>query len=94
MNGINVLFNISDIQYKVSYGLLRWVYTDEINIESDSSFLLELLRAATRFKLEHLRQRYGRLCKSYRQWKAPVEDNFPLVYFVFPNLVHFLFSFS
>ena len=50
-------FIFSDIQYKVCYALLKWVYTDEINIEADSSFLLELLRAATRFKLEHLRQR-------------------------------------
>ena len=51
------MFSFVDIQYKVSYALLKWVYTDEINIEADSSFLLELLRAATRFKLEHLRQR-------------------------------------
>ena len=50
----------ADIKHNVSYALMKWVYTDEINIESDSTFLLELLRAATRFKLEHLRQRWHR----------------------------------
>jgi hypothetical protein len=52
-------FLFTDIKYNVSYALMKWVYTDDINIESDSGFLLELLRAATRFKLEHLRQRYA-----------------------------------
>ncbi|WAR02239.1 ANFY1-like protein, partial [Mya arenaria] len=50
---------------RVSYALMKWVYTDEINIESDSGFLLELLRAATRFKLEHLRQRCENGLMSY-----------------------------
>ncbi|XP_052802681.1 rabankyrin-5-like isoform X2 [Mya arenaria] len=61
--------NITDIQYKVSYALMKWVYTDEINIESDSGFLLELLRAATRFKLEHLRQRCENGLMSYVNMK-------------------------
>ncbi|KAL4223226.1 Ankyrin repeat and FYVE domain-containing protein 1 [Mactra antiquata] len=57
--------DFSDIKYKVSFALMKWVYTDEINIESDSNFLLELLRAATRFKLEHLRQRCENGLMSY-----------------------------
>ncbi|KAK7469532.1 hypothetical protein BaRGS_00036438, partial [Batillaria attramentaria] len=49
--------DMSDIQLEVARALLRWVYTDEINIKAEDTFLLELLRAATRFKLEALRKR-------------------------------------
>ncbi|XP_046578318.1 rabankyrin-5-like [Haliotis rubra] len=49
--------HVTDIQYDVAHALMRWVYTDEINIKVEDSFLLELLRAATKFKLEALRVR-------------------------------------
>ncbi|KAK3787016.1 hypothetical protein RRG08_037295 [Elysia crispata] len=53
---ISVL-DFTDIQHDVAYSLIRWIYTNEINIKAHDSFLLELLRAATRFKLEELRKR-------------------------------------
>ncbi|XP_052269001.1 rabankyrin-5-like isoform X3 [Dreissena polymorpha] len=65
--------HITDIQYKVSYALMKWVYTDDINIESDSGFLLDLLRAATRFKLEHLRQRCENGLMSYVNMKNCIQ---------------------
>ncbi|XP_041349199.1 rabankyrin-5-like [Gigantopelta aegis] len=49
--------DLSDIKHDVAFSLLRWVYTDEIDIRAEDTFLLELLRAATRFKLEALRRR-------------------------------------
>ncbi|XP_076453246.1 rabankyrin-5-like [Babylonia areolata] len=49
--------DMSDIKLEVGRALLRWVYTDEINIKAEDTFLLELLRAATRFRLEALRKR-------------------------------------
>ncbi|CAG5125828.1 unnamed protein product [Candidula unifasciata] len=51
------VLDMTDIRHDVAYALLRWIYTDEINIKAQDSFLLELLRAATRFKLEELRSR-------------------------------------
>jgi hypothetical protein len=42
---------------QVAYALMKWVYTDEIDIKSDDVFLLELLRVATRFKLKVLQER-------------------------------------
>ncbi|XP_060560051.1 rabankyrin-5-like, partial [Ruditapes philippinarum] len=65
--------DFSDIKYNVSYALMKWVYTDDINIESDSGFLLELLRAATRFKLEHLRQRCESGLMSYVNMKNCIQ---------------------
>ena len=52
---MNLLF--SDIRHDVAFALIKWIYTDEINIKAQDSFLLELLRAATRFKLDELRKR-------------------------------------
>ncbi|XP_021369516.1 rabankyrin-5-like isoform X1 [Mizuhopecten yessoensis] len=49
--------DFSNIKYEVAHALLRWAYTDDIDIRSDSDFLLELLRAATKFKLRTLQER-------------------------------------
>ncbi|XP_062587167.1 rabankyrin-5-like isoform X2 [Saccostrea cucullata] len=49
--------DLSDIKYEVSYALMKWVYTDSIDIKTDELFLLELLRTATRFKLKVLQER-------------------------------------
>ncbi|KAL3858016.1 hypothetical protein ACJMK2_012632 [Sinanodonta woodiana] len=57
------------INYNVAYAVLKWVYTDEINIETDNNFLLELLRVATKFRLEMLRQRCENGLMSYVNMK-------------------------
>ncbi|XP_055862003.1 rabankyrin-5-like [Biomphalaria glabrata] len=49
--------DMKDIHQDVAYALIRWIYTDEINIQAQDSFLLQLLRAATKYKLEELRNR-------------------------------------
>lgn len=55
---ISSFYIYSDIKYEVSYALMKWVYTDSIDIKTDELFLLELLRTATRFKLKVLQERY------------------------------------
>ena len=57
IESINYCLFITDIKYEVAYALMKWVYTDEIDIKSDDVFLLELLRVATRFKLKVLQER-------------------------------------
>ncbi|XP_076107100.1 rabankyrin-5-like isoform X1 [Mytilus galloprovincialis] len=49
--------DLTDIKYEVANALMKWVYTDEIDIKTDDVFLLELLRVATRFKLKVLQER-------------------------------------
>eukprot|EP00106_Octopus_bimaculoides_P020139 XP_014787581.1 PREDICTED: rabankyrin-5-like [Octopus bimaculoides] len=46
--------DLTDISYDVAYALLKWVYTDEINIKSEETFLLELLKVSARFQLDSL----------------------------------------
>ncbi len=48
---------LADIRYEVGYALLQWVYTDQIDIQADDTFLLDLLKAAARFQLLPLAQR-------------------------------------
>ena len=45
------------IPYEVGVAMLKWVYTDSIEIKSDDSFVLELMKASGKFKLDELRDR-------------------------------------
>ncbi|XP_072163422.1 rabankyrin-5-like [Diadema setosum] len=49
--------DFTDISQEVGMTLLKWVYTDVIALKQDDSFILELLRAASRFKLSPLQDR-------------------------------------
>ncbi|CAH1801017.1 unnamed protein product [Owenia fusiformis] len=49
--------DFTDIPYDVGHALLKWVYTDTIDIKSDDKFLLALLKTASKFKLGELRER-------------------------------------
>ena len=46
------------ISHDVAEALLRWVYTDIVNIKADDKFILDLLRASTTFQLTPLSNRY------------------------------------
>lgn len=37
--------------------MLRWVYTDELELSEDDAFLIELMKLANRFQLQVLRER-------------------------------------
>lgn len=46
--------DFSAINFDVAYALLKWVYTDQINIQADETFLLDLLKSSVKFKLHSL----------------------------------------
>lgn len=37
--------------------MLRWIYTDELELREDDVFLTELMKVANRFQLQLLRER-------------------------------------
>lgn len=37
--------------------MLRWAYTDELELSEDDAFLIELMKLANRFQLQLLRER-------------------------------------
>lgn len=37
--------------------MLRWAYTDELELSEDDAFLIELMKLANRFQLQQLRER-------------------------------------
>ena len=51
----NILF--SDISAEVGLALMRWVYTDKAEIKNEENFLVDLVKAANRYKLTELRGR-------------------------------------
>lgn len=46
-----------DVSVEVGNTLIKWVYTDKADIRNDESFIMELVRAANRYKLRALRGR-------------------------------------
>lgn len=38
--------------------MLRWVYTDELELTEDDAFLIDLMKLANRFQLQVLRERW------------------------------------
>lgn len=49
--------DLSDLPHHVAYALLKWTYTDRINEPADEAFLLALMKAASRYKLNSLIER-------------------------------------
>ncbi|XP_068939356.1 rabankyrin-5 [Petaurus breviceps papuanus] len=49
--------DLSDANPEVTMALLRWVYTDDLELKEDDVFLTELMRLANRFQLQLLRER-------------------------------------
>ena len=39
--------------------LMKWVYTDQAEIPHDEAFLIELVKAAKKYRLKELKERYG-----------------------------------
>lgn len=51
------LLDFSGIPHEVGMILLQWVYTDKIDLSRNDEFILELLRAACKFRLDSLQTR-------------------------------------
>ncbi|CAI5794975.1 rabankyrin-5 isoform X1 [Podarcis lilfordi] len=49
--------DLSDADPAVTTAMLRWIYTDELELREDDVFLTELMKLANRFQLQLLRER-------------------------------------
>lgn len=46
-----------DCRPEVAMAMLRWAYTDELELTEDDTFLIDLMKLANRFQLQLLRER-------------------------------------
>lgn len=46
-----------DCKPEVAMAMLRWAYTDELELTEDDAFLIDLMKLANRFQLQVLRER-------------------------------------
>ncbi|XP_077447830.1 rabankyrin-5 [Stigmatopora argus] len=49
--------DLSDCKAEVATAMLRWAYTDELELSEDDAFLIDLMKLANRFQLQLLRER-------------------------------------
>nr|XP_009913933.1 PREDICTED: ankyrin repeat and FYVE domain-containing protein 1-like [Haliaeetus albicilla] len=49
--------DLSDADPEVTMAMLRWIYTDELELREDDIFLTELMKLANKFQLQLLRER-------------------------------------
>ncbi|MBN3311601.1 ANFY1 protein, partial [Atractosteus spatula] len=49
--------DLSDAKPEVAMAMLRWAYTDELELKEDDVFLTDLMKLANRFQLQLLRER-------------------------------------
>ncbi|XP_040039032.2 rabankyrin-5 [Gasterosteus aculeatus] len=49
--------DLSDCKSEVAMAMLRWAYTDELELAEDDAFLIDLMKLANRFQLQLLRER-------------------------------------
>lgn len=47
----------SDCKPEVAMAMLRWAYTDDLELSEDDAFLIDLMKLANRFQLQMLRER-------------------------------------
>lgn len=63
LNEINQL-ELADISSAVGLTLMKWVYTDKAEIPHDEAFLIELVKAATKYRLKELKERCEKMLMS------------------------------
>lgn len=56
----------SDLDVNAGYALLRWIYTDIVDLQQQDSLSMSLLKAAHKFKLNSL---MGELIKIFFYWE-------------------------
>ncbi|XP_048092836.1 LOW QUALITY PROTEIN: rabankyrin-5 [Alosa alosa] len=49
--------DLSEAKTEVAMAMLRWAYTDELELSEDDAFLIDLMKLANRFQLQVLRER-------------------------------------
>lgn len=50
-----------DCKPEVAMAMLRWAYTDELELSEDDAFLIDLMKLANRFQLQLLRERSAQI---------------------------------
>lgn len=48
--------------------MLRWAYTDDLELSGDDGFLIDLMKLANRFQLNLLRERWERSFRIIIDW--------------------------
>ncbi|XP_050409674.1 zinc finger protein OZF [Patella vulgata] len=48
---------LTDVKSEVGYAMIRWIYTDEVEVNNGEDFMIELLQAAIKYKLMLLSNR-------------------------------------
>lgn len=46
-----------DCKPEVAMAMMRWAYTDDLELNEDDTFLIDLMKLANRFQLQQLRER-------------------------------------
>lgn len=54
---LSLVIRLLDCKPEVAMAMLRWVYTDELELTEDDAFLIDLMKLANRFHLQVLRER-------------------------------------
>ncbi|XP_023688715.1 rabankyrin-5 isoform X1 [Paramormyrops kingsleyae] len=57
MTAVTELDLSADTKPSVAMAMLRWAYTDELELSEDDTFLIDLMKLANRFQLQLLRER-------------------------------------
>lgn len=52
---------LPDCKPEVAMAMLRWAYTDELELTENDAFLIDLMKLANRFQLQLLRERSAQL---------------------------------
>ena len=52
-----LIFFVLDVSSSVGLTLMKWVYTDQAEIPNDEAFLIELVKAAKKYRLKALKER-------------------------------------
>lgn len=55
---------------------MKWVYTDQAEIPHDEAFLIELVKAAKKYRLKELKERYSNKKTGMVKWMYLQIKNF------------------
>lgn len=56
---LSPLIDLLEAKPEVAMAMLRWAYTDELELSEDDAFLIDLMKLANRFQLHLLRERWA-----------------------------------
>lgn len=57
VNTVSPMLGVPDAKPEVAMAMLRWAYTDDLELSENDAFLIDLMKLANRFQLQLLRER-------------------------------------